>query len=1099
MGPSLYSQTPGAFHAGGGFADPYVYSTLGVGTLYGPSSFGNTMGQFAAGLPGMALTAGGLAHMAHSMGVGGRTLGAFGNTFGLGALGLGASIPAHMILSGIASQFKAGAGQQVYAQDVMKQVFGERDMGGRMGMGVSRQGASGFAGAYRELVNSADILTNDNELKALVTKFNDMQLLQTSKDVSDLASRFKKLTKTVRDLSIDLGTTLEGALPSYQRHIEMGFTDPDRIRQSVRTNRAYRGVGISMSDETIEGFQLSQSMSNFSAGGSRQAGALGAQRKLGEVSVALAQGVLTDEDLIRATGKRGERGAADFAQQLMEANRKLMDSSYGRTLSAALGEVDDAGNFTGNIDAAARKRMRSMTYQQIAELASQKLGTKEGAVSFQARLQEGMGVNMSAVLGTTELTGLLDTVLGSEGRSEDQVRLIIQQLTQMRGETIATLRKYAQESSEVEGTLRERTTSLSIRNRLRGELERKFSLSSRLDRAYRAYIKEPIFSPIQAAGGSMMTGVGDYFDNYGRQVMRHGILGGLSRGLFGIGNTPDPAAESASSRIAGLQEDPTDVNQFSYGVSGLDMLGQGALGAGKLLTGGALALGSYASYAASSIFTGGVGLVAGAGLLGTGAVGLGVAGSGIKDLMEMGSLANTGTATAQYDDLANRINNKRRQIRVAALRDRGLSMLGSTGKFGGGARLTPAQAKAIREVVRKAGPNASFDDIVSAFDSNVTISRSLRAAGGDNFIEGSGGIYGMVQGALKGAGASDTERLQAALGNMRAEATSDVFGQTRDQLEEARMSAREDLGSLIEVGDGFADGLQAGFTGIAGYDQVENTFMAELVNQGDYTKLLVVNSLLGDTQKLRKLFDLVTAGAPAAKLASALTTVTGTKFTEADAEGLRPILKEISNKNLATFAKDYAGSELSQGIRRSATTLRDVGRASRFTSLQEQAFGADVGNSTGVTDAINLMATGKYDEAAKTLSGLTDEQRALFEGTEVGTMLTEYQNMTAMDPSRLKSTLIGYGMDAGKVNAMSDEALKGAALRAQYARLSMTATETTEAAGMRTVGASGEVARIVREVQQQITADLAITHDSTLSFASGMRDTMTQIKGLIPQ
>lgn len=1098
MGPNLYSQTPGAFHAGGGFADPYAYSTLGVGTLYGPSSFGNTMGQFAAGLPSMALTAGGLAHMAHSMGVGGKALGAFGNTFGLGALGLGASIPAHMILSGIANQFKAGAGQQVYAQDVMKQVFGERDMGGRMGMGVSRQGASGFAGAYREMVNSADILTNDNELKALVTKFNDMQLLQTSKDVSDLATRFKKLTKTVRDLSIDLGTTLEGALPSYQRHIEMGFTDPDRIRQSVRTNRAYRGVGISMSDETIEGFQMSQSMSNFSAGGSRQAGAAGAQRKLGEVSVALAQGVITDEDLIRATGKRGERGAADFAQQLMEANRKLMGSSYGKTLAAALGETDEEGNFTGNVDADARKRMRNMSYQEITQLASKKLSTKQGAISFQTRLQEGMGVNMSAVLGTTELTGLLDTVLGAEGRSEDQVRLIIQQLTQMRGETIATLRKYAKDAGDVENTLKERTVSLSIRNRLRGELEQKFSLSSRLDRAYRTYIKEPIFSPIQAAGGGMITGVGNYFDNYGRQVMRHGIVGGLSRGLFGIGSGPDAAAESSDSRMADLLNNPENVNSFDYGISGTEMLGRGALGVGKLATGGLLALGSYATYAMAGALSGGTGFALGAGLLGTGAAGIGLAGSGVADLAEMGSLKNTGQATLTQDQIAGRLRNSRRGI--VAAHEASISVLGEQGKIGEGATLTGQQAEVMRGLVRRAGgEDASFDSIVKALDSGVTSSRTLLALGGYRNVEQSGGVYGMLQGALKGAGAADTKRIKAVMRNLESDALDGAFSDTREQLEEARLAAREDLASLIEAGDGYGDGLQEGFTGLENYDQVENTYMAELVNKGDYNKLLVINALLGDEQKLRKLFDLVTADAPAKKLAAVLTSVTGTKFTESEAEGIRPVLKEVSGKKLAEFAKDYKGSELSKGIEQSATTLRNVSRASRFTSLQEQAAKADVKRLTGVAGAINKMATGDFGTAATTLGGLTDEQRKLFEGTEVSDLLSEYDRMTSMGTDQLKSTLIGYGMDAGQVNKMSDEELKAAGLRASYAKLNMVGTETTESAGMRTVGASSEVARIVREVQQQITADLAITHDSTLSFASGMRDTMTEIKGLVPK
>ena len=71
------------------------------------------------------------------------------------------------------------------------------------------------------------------------------------------------MSTTLREISMDLGTTLEGALPDFQRHAQMGFMDPDQMRQSIRTNRALRGVGISMQDSTIQSFEMAQAAINF--------------------------------------------------------------------------------------------------------------------------------------------------------------------------------------------------------------------------------------------------------------------------------------------------------------------------------------------------------------------------------------------------------------------------------------------------------------------------------------------------------------------------------------------------------------------------------------------------------------------------------------------------------------------------------------------------------------------------------------------------------------------------------------------------------------------------------------------------------------------
>ena len=42
-----------------------------------------------------------------------------------------------------------------------------------MGLGVSRDAVAGFSSAFRELANSSEMLTNDEELKNVLNKFTE--------------------------------------------------------------------------------------------------------------------------------------------------------------------------------------------------------------------------------------------------------------------------------------------------------------------------------------------------------------------------------------------------------------------------------------------------------------------------------------------------------------------------------------------------------------------------------------------------------------------------------------------------------------------------------------------------------------------------------------------------------------------------------------------------------------------------------------------------------------------------------------------------------------------------------------------------------------
>lgn len=547
MRPNLYSQTPGAIHMGGGFASPFSAHDAFLGNIYGTSARGDAAAQFAASMPSHLMNIGTAASMAQMFGIGGAHTARAATYLGMGGLSMGPQLLATAALQYGAGQMQRGQQQYQISSDLSRRVFGERDMGGLRGMGASREQISGFARAFREMANSSELLTNDNELKNVLNKFSDMKLLDTSRSLGEMATRVKKMTKTLREISMDLGTTLEGALPSVQRHAQMGFTDIDSMRQSIRTNRALRGVGINMSDSTIGSFEMAQASTNFAMGGDKKLGALGAQRTLRDFSVATSMGLLSDEDLMSATGKRGEDAVADLAQQSMQASSTFMQSSYGHVIASALGEVKD-GKFTGGIDQDVKRRMKEMTPEEIQRLSDEKL-RRGGAASFQRQMRSGMGANMASQMDMSEFSSVLDKVFDNE----EVMAEVLREMTGMRGQTLDVLLQLQKDGDKITGEAKRRMQQMGIRNRLNSIVQQKFTLSGRLNTFYRNAIAEPIGRPLQQLGNDIGDSVGGYMDNFGTQILEHGLGSGIIRATFGMGQGTDLTEQSYADRTKDLR------------------------------------------------------------------------------------------------------------------------------------------------------------------------------------------------------------------------------------------------------------------------------------------------------------------------------------------------------------------------------------------------------------------------------------------------------------------------------------------------------------------------------------------------------------------
>lgn len=1072
MGPNLYSQTPGAFHAGGGSANPFAYNSMSMGGVYGPGAVGNAMGGFAASLPGHALTAGMVASMLPM----GGAVGAVGNTLGFGALGMSASLPLSLAATYGAGQIAAGHQQNMMGQRTVQRVFGERNMGGRMGMGASREAISGYTSAFRQLANSAEMLTNDQELNTLVNKFSDLKLLETSRSVGEMASRVKKLAKTVREISFDLGTTLEGALPEVQRHAQMGFMDPEQMRQSIRTNKALRGAGIVMSDSTISGLEMSQAASNFAAGGSRRLGALGAQRLIGEASVATSMGILTDDDLMAATGKRGEGAVADFAQQSMQASRNIMNSGYGRNLAGFLGETDEDGRYTGKIDKEMRRRMRGMDIGEINRIAQDKLS--KGAVSFERQMQRGMGADMAADMGGGDFGVMLDKIFKSEGNNEDEIMIILQRLTGMRGRSLDVLRKFHKEGERISAETKQRVQNSIVSRRLMSAVERNLSLSGRLDRVYRETIKEPIATPLQAMGDAMSTGVGNYMDNFSKQMMNHGLIGGGARAIFGFGVGSNLGSQAVSDRLTTLGDDERGYGSIANSVD------EGYLG------------GHNFGKTNSNMF---------------------VPSAGVKWEISQGGYGDNRLGREGGMDIIASGKERDRRLREASKEvDEGTTPSGSIRRgnmFGrkdfafmdvvdarkavnDDPKLTSVERSIAEQALSMTGSSGSLKELVA----NIKKAQSANNMGGEAMVAMSsrGGVYGLMSRYVKATkGEKDNARRDVAKVQIdRTERQLDIGTgkMTRDVLQADMDDTASDLRGYITTDSGsWLGGFQEGVLGMSDtFSEVEDNYMSSLLDERKYNKLSKINAMLMNPDAVESLQDLI-VGRGGKSLNKVLEDFTGQKFSKDELEQIQPLIDRVirSDKRGGDFATAHSGGvggEIQSALSR---------RRRAEMGLRTEAMRSQLNRSKDLTDeqkgAIRggLAALGRGDLAG---AGGAFSAEALA-GMDVS-------NVSGGMGSVLRGLKSGPSDKEGIVDLLSRKtnikkdrlaAMSLQQLRGLQTKLTMAETETpetTQQGAALSALSSGDRDKVMAELASVMTA----TQTHTANFAKVITDRVKELE-----
>jgi len=416
-------------------------------------------------------------------------------------------------------QFLQGAQQQVAVDNMLNRAFKNRDMGGSYGMGVSREGAKQFTDAMRNMANIPEMMTNDRELLSTFQKLNDMKILQSSKNLKEMTSKFEKAVKTMRQMSMDLNKSMEDMAPIMQQSIQSGFFSFDDIRRNAALNKYTQNVGMGFSEGRIEGLQQFGSSTFRAMGGRRQLGANAARDMAGKLSVAMQQGKLDESAISEYTGKQGEDAVVDIAQQIVSGNARLLQQTeQGKFITAYLAEQDESGKFTGKLDRSKLESMGKVSLDEMSKVANQKLSKGEGAISFTNEMQKGLGANISSQMGAGGLQDIIESITRGKNFSQEQKRKLIADLGGFDMQFTDILISSAKGLKDVANDYQRQLDQNQSRARLASQIEYT-SIGAKFDR-FKTKINRNVAKPLQEMGGELLTDMSNKFDRMGTAISR---------------------------------------------------------------------------------------------------------------------------------------------------------------------------------------------------------------------------------------------------------------------------------------------------------------------------------------------------------------------------------------------------------------------------------------------------------------------------------------------------------------------------------------------------------------------------------------------------
>jgi len=313
-----------------------------------------------------------------------------------GAQGVLGGAPAGFAQFGL-SQMMYGAQQQQMFQTNMQQAYRFPSMHGNRGFTPSQ--LQGIGAGLREMAHErgpGGEQTSFEELSRLATNMGRMGLAQNVRSVKEFNEKFKQMVTTVKEVATALGTSLEDAQKMMTSMKGVGiFHNQGQVAQMMRQGALAGNISTAeISAGAMMGSQYARSI-----GGRGRAGAAAGMGAAINVGLAGTAGVLSEEDIYNVTGQTGAEGRQAMTQNMLASDAAFFRSSLGRRALAAM--AGPGGKLNAND--VARFRAGGVGTGETMSMAHRNLG-QVGRADF--LLNEGRlrGEAMAAFKGLGKLT-----------------------------------------------------------------------------------------------------------------------------------------------------------------------------------------------------------------------------------------------------------------------------------------------------------------------------------------------------------------------------------------------------------------------------------------------------------------------------------------------------------------------------------------------------------------------------------------------------------------------------------------------------------------------------------------------------------------------
>ena len=488
MGVGAIGAMPGAIMGAGmlaGFAEPFVNSPfINALSFADPTTLGGNMmmrGGFNAirgGLMGTGMS-GGLATAAAGLPVFAGGLAAMaGVRYGTG-------------------RFIGGAQEQnTLAATLSNLPFASNQAAGFRGFGYQELNQ---VGAMMREFDAADPFTTMTDLNRMMNDFNEMGIAQGVRDAREFAQKFTNFAESVRDIAMELGTTLEDATRMFGQMRSAGFYTSADVMGNTRALQSALNRGISQ-----DAFMGAQAAGAGITRGSQMTGRSGAAvaSRFAEDFITGATsrtsgglGIFSDASLMDMTGTDNLSDAsATMGTRMVGALTGYLQSAAGRAFMAGVGEME-GGEFTGGVSRAALNRAVSggAALQDLSNIAGPRLRAgrsqasfltnqgaiassileaEEGVEAVYASLQEQATrwARDKGISGDTAVRTFLQNVVGLEERDARELSTFLENIDELRS---ARLRSTAEATASAAQRLdfQRNRTFAGLRQRVVGSVE----------------------------------------------------------------------------------------------------------------------------------------------------------------------------------------------------------------------------------------------------------------------------------------------------------------------------------------------------------------------------------------------------------------------------------------------------------------------------------------------------------------------------------------------------------------------------------------------------------------------------------------------------